>query len=164
IHHMSRVDSFGRELLETAGQTLQLGGSIVGALKLADEFNWIRITPAQDAMLSPILIWGVVASIGFGMKSVCKSISRLAENKISDPEISPVKYQHEMGKFTRDLLKLMVSISKVALQVFAFVALVYLPVAPLTVLILSTVSLVARIGAEFYQKIHMPDKLKSLRI
>lgn len=154
IHHMFRADSFGREFLGAAGKTLQLGGSIVGALKLADEFNWIRITPAQDAMLSPILTWGLVASIGFSIKSVCKSISRLAENKMNNPEISPVIYQHEMRKFTIDLLKLMASISKVALQVFAFVALVYLPAAPLTVLILSTVSLVAHIGAEFYQKIH----------
>jgi len=50
----------------------------------------------------------------------------------------------------------------VVIQVFSLIALISFPAPTLLILILSTVSLIARISSEFYRKIHAPEAVKPL--
>jgi hypothetical protein len=76
--------------------------------------------------------------------------------------LSPERYRHEVRKFTVDLLKLVASVCMVVIQVFSLIALISMPAPTLLILILSTVSLIARISSEFYRKIHASEAVKPL--
>ena len=59
---------FGYHFVETVGTTIQVGSSIIGAVKFADQCEWIRLPTSADALFTPIATLGMVTSIGFSVK------------------------------------------------------------------------------------------------
>lgn len=142
---------------DTTLKAAAIPGPVCDGLRLGVETKVISVSETQWNILKNVGKVSSILTLIQGLRFLWTEVNRIAQNRISSPELNVDERAKESQKITLSLMKLGVSVSLVALAALGLTAFFFeVVVASWLFLCFSTLLLVLSLSSLFYEKIVDP--------